>query len=74
MGGFVSLLTHPKSSIDEKSSQQPLDHNAALASDLRGRMIHVDMTKSFPHWHSGARNSEYERLQRGCDRVLEMYN
>lgn len=74
MGGIVSSLTHLKSTpIDEKSSQ-PLDPNAALASKLRGKTIHVDMTKSFPHWPSGTVHPEYRRLQRECDRALEMYS
>lgn len=74
MGSIISLLVRPKpTSLDEKSSQ-PLDPNAALASKLRGKKIHVDMTNSFPQWPSGARNFEYTRLQRECDRVLEMYD
>lgn len=71
MGAFVSLLTHLKPSVDdEKSLPPPLDPNAALASDLRGKTIHVDMTKSFPDWPSGSRNSVYKHLQPECDRVL----
>lgn len=73
MGGIISLLTHPESaSISDEKSLEQFDPNASLASELRGKNIHVDMTKSFPHWTSGAINSEYKRLQVECDRVLEM--
>ncbi|ROV93155.1 hypothetical protein VMCG_08735 [Cytospora schulzeri] len=72
MGGIVSLLSSVTSPVDVKPSQQPLDPNAALANDLRGRVIHVNMTKSFPHWATGARHPEYERLRLECDRVLEI--
>lgn len=58
----------------EKSAQadHERDPNAALAKELRGQRMHVDMTKSFARWPSGARHPEYERLRRETDRVLEM--
>lgn len=80
MGSAISLLTRLsrpsflfQSSTDVNLSQ-PQDPNAALASELRGKTIHVDMTKSFQHWPSGVRHPEYKRLRHECDRVLEMYS
>lgn len=68
-GTLVPLRGEEKALL-EKSSQFH-DPNAALARELRGQRMHVDMTKSFSHWPSGARHPEYHRLAREVDRVLE---
>lgn len=67
------LLSTPSISLDEKTPLlcNSIDHNAALAMELKGEEIHVDMTKSFEHWPSGARHGALDRLRRETDRVLE---
>lgn len=77
MGSIVSLLSEyvvssPGTSANVKPAQTH-DAHAALARELRGRTMRVDMTTSFQYWPSGMRHPEYQRLRRECDRVLEMY-
>lgn len=76
MGIILSLLHYistPFAMLDEKTYLlgDDLDPNASLARELRGKEIHVDMTKSFEHWPNGARHCELERLRHETDRVLE---
>ncbi|PSR92153.1 isoprenoid synthase domain-containing protein [Coniella lustricola] len=67
LGYFASSFDHltPGTSIVE------MDPNAALAQQLKGKVIHVDMTSSFDYWPSGARHPQYERLVRATDDMLE---
>lgn len=51
--------------------QELEDPNAALANELRGQGIHVDMTKSFEDWPMGARHPDYDALRVETDRILE---
>lgn len=69
--GTFSPLHDEEQALLEKCPQV-YDPNAALARELKGQMMHVDMTKSFSHWPSGARHPEYHRLLREADRVLEL--
>lgn len=76
MGLVLSLLhflSTPPDSFDEKTPLlcESVDHNAALARELKGKKIHVDMTKSFEHWPNGARHGALERLRQETDQVLE---
>lgn len=76
MGMVMSLLqflSTPAASFDEKAHLLcgDIDHNAALARELRGEEIHVDMTKSFELWPNRASHCELERLRHETDRVLE---
>lgn len=82
MGATISLLARlytplrsssPLQSTTDGESSSPCDPNASLSRELRGKKIHVDMTKSFVGWPSGTRHPQYRRLQLECDRVLEMY-
>lgn len=80
MGAIISLLSryyvsHPETAPDlEPKPAQTLDPHAALASELRGKRMRVDMTRSFRDWPSGTRrHPDYERLRHECDRVLERY-
>ncbi|KAK7735561.1 hypothetical protein SLS53_007474 [Cytospora paraplurivora] len=81
MGATISLMARlytplrlrpPLQSTTDEESSSSYDPNAALSRELRGRRIHVDMTKSFLGWPTGARHSQYKRLQLECDRVLEI--
>lgn len=67
-----SPLEHDEEQALLEKSPQVYDPNAALARELRGQRMHVDMTKSFSDWPSGARHTEYHRLLREADRVLEL--
>ncbi|KAJ4385802.1 hypothetical protein N0V93_010233 [Gnomoniopsis smithogilvyi] len=75
--GIVLSLFHffstPPASLDEKIHLlcDSVDSNAALAKELRGKTIHVDMTKSFEHWPNRARHCALERLRYETDRLLE---
>lgn len=77
MGAILSCfpwLAEASGYFSEKSQllgQAEEDPNAALAKELRGKKIHVDMTKSFTQWPMGAKHPEYERLRAETDRVLE---
>lgn len=70
---FLQYLSTPAASLDEKTPLLcgNIDPNAALAKELRGEEIHVDMTKSFELWPNRARHCELERLRGETDRVLE---
>lgn len=70
---FLRFLSTPAASFDEKSHLLcgDIDPNAALAKELRGEKIHVDMTKSFELWPNRARHYELDRLRSETDRVLE---
>lgn len=68
LGGHHTTSFHFGSVED---SYQAPDQNAALAQELRGKKIHVDMTKSFDRWPAGARHPEYQRLSRETDSMLE---
>lgn len=69
---LLQSLSTPAASFDEKAHLcRDIDSNAALARELRGERIHVDMTKSFERWPSRARHCELERLRHETDRVLE---
>lgn len=70
---FLQFLSTPVASFDEKTRLlcRTIDPNAALAKELRGEKIHVDMTKSFELWPNRTRHCELERLRHETDRVLE---
>lgn len=81
MGAFLSFLQSYTTTLtlrlQEKQALAEIscddwDPNKALANELRGLKMHVDMTKSFEHWPSGDRHPEYQYLQRETDRVLEL--
>lgn len=74
MGTVLSPLGYYASSFGHLlagNSLVKMDPNAALAQQLKGKVIHVDMTSSFDHWPSGARHPDYERLVRETDDMLE---
>lgn len=76
MGIVLSLFHYfstPSASLNEKRCllYDSLEAHAALARELRGKQIHIDMTKSFQHWPNGARHCAIERLRQETDRVLE---
>lgn len=63
-------LTSPP--LVEEKQRYVEDLNAKLANQLKGQIMHVDMTTSFQRWPMGARHPEYERLRQETDRVLEL--
>ncbi|KAL1845552.1 hypothetical protein Daus18300_014502, partial [Diaporthe australafricana] len=76
MGATFSFLRlafpSPLEPLQNEKLPMPLDPNTALANELRGQKLHVDMTNSFCNWPSGAMNPHYKRLQLECNRVLEI--